>query len=78
MGNRQVISCGPHQFPPTEALVLIKGIGKKRLHGSSRAHTLPGVDLCAEVTLTRAITPEMYTVGLGGLENRGGKRGFNE
>lgn len=34
--------------------------------------------LCAEVTLTRAITPEMYTVGLGGLENRGRKRGFNE
>lgn len=28
--------------------------------------------------LTRAITPEMYTVGLGGLENREGKRGFNE
>ena len=38
-----------------------------------RCRTVPLRCLCAEVTLTRAITPEMYTVGLGRLENRWGK-----
>lgn len=63
------------------ALALTEGIGKKRLPGSSCVHTPTGagqvqdrprstVRPCAEVTLTRAMTPEMNTVGLGGLENR--------
>lgn len=92
--GRKCVTEGGHQPQTRwVALVLTEGKGKKRLHGSLCAHSYrskPGAGTpnpipsahcpCAEVThlLTRAITPEMYTVGLGGLENREGKGGFKE
>lgn len=45
---------------------------------SQEPHPHRPLPMCRGHTLTRAITPEMNTVGLGGLENREEKRGFNE
>lgn len=61
--------------------VLLAILSPVMLVSSASGNPIPSAHCpCAEVThlLTRAITPEMYTVGLGGLENREGKGGFKE
>lgn len=71
----------------TEALVLIKGIGKKRLHGSPHAHTLPGADQvqdrAAPLSVCRGHTYPGNNTGdvhcwFRRAGKQMGKRGFNE